>query len=196
MEEDEEDEEEDEGEEGRVVRIRDRRLLAAQGFRRAIFAHAVSLHVEVAGLRDDIRSCQIPAWLNGRAPGEDKLRPLGATLMTLRRVRFLAGTYRNLIDRIPAAYRRFSRAAVRQGKRYKADADSAVGRGRVIGTEVDVMLLVMLRMTRGIFSMGGRQFLRYDTRNDNLNKRYAAVCDTNSSRRGNGLFPSSDGLYA
>jgi DNA helicase IV len=85
-------------------------------------------------------------------------------LLTLRRVRFLAGTYRNLIDRIPLIYARFKRLALRQNKWFLTDSQTPGGRNRVSGVEVDVMLLLMLRHARRFLSMGGAAQLRYDTR--------------------------------
>lgn len=161
-----EDEEEDvdtEGDEDERPVTRDRRILAAEAFRRAIYARARSLHDGRSPGRTT-RSARILQWLGDDAPRDETLRPLGATLATLRRVRFLAGTYRNLIDRVPAVYRRFRRASLREGEWYRPEVGVAVDRGRIGGAEVDVMLLLMLRHVRRFLLRGAGRGLRENTR--------------------------------
>jgi hypothetical protein len=161
--EDDDDDDEDDTDEERPVAGRDRRIVAALAFRRAIFARAISLH-EGRRLGDSSRNSKILAWLADRVPSDDKLRALGETLLTLRRVRFLSGTYRNLIDRMPAAYARFKRYSLRQNKWYTETSRLTGTRGRISGAEVDAILLLMLRHGRRFLSMGGGAQLRYDTR--------------------------------
>lgn len=163
--EDEEDDEEDdtEAEDERVGVLRDRRFLAAEAFRRAMFARAIALE-ERRSLGRASRNARIVEWLGPDVPDDTVLKSLGAKLVVLRRLRFLANTYRNLVDRVPAIYQRFRRSAVRDDVWYRRDARPAVDRRRVVGGEVDIMLAVMLRHSRRFLLQSAGRGLREDTR--------------------------------
>jgi DNA polymerase III delta prime subunit len=160
-----EDENDDDGEveEDRPVGVRDPRIVAADVFGRAISARARAL-ADGRTLGRGSRNARVMDWLGDSAPAEAVLRPLGARLVRLRRLRFLASTHRNLIDRVPAVYQRFRRAALRDALWYRADARTVVDRSRVAGAEVDIILLLMLRNARRLLLRQGGRGLREDTR--------------------------------
>jgi hypothetical protein len=164
LEDDEDDEEEEsEGDDDRVTPARDRRLQAADAFRRAMFARAVALE-EARSLGRTSRNARIIEWLGVNLPADTILKPLGAKLVVLRRLRFLANTYRNLIDGIPVLYQRFRRHSLREGHWYRSDARSEIDRRRVGGAEVDTVLYVMLRHSRKFLLRSAGRSLREDTR--------------------------------
>jgi DNA helicase IV len=85
--------------------------------------------------------------------------------MTLERVRFLAETYRNVIDQVPIEYQRFRRESLKNGRWFRAEARTTIERGRVNGLEVDVLLLIMLRHARTFLQRrGGPHTPGLDTR--------------------------------
>ena len=164
--EDEEEDEDAEAEEDRpAVPGRDSRPLAARALRSALSARAKELHDGKIRTRSG-RNRQVLDWLGTRLPDEATLRALGTTLVNLERVRFLSRTYRNLLDQVPVEYQRFRRAAMKSGVWYRQESRSSVERGRVMGIELDVMLLVMLRHARRFLMRDGGRALRpgVDTR--------------------------------
>jgi Cdc6-like AAA superfamily ATPase len=158
-----EDDDDTGSEEEESATLRDPRVLAMEAFRRAIYVRARSLH-DGRPINRKSRSAGLLEWLGDDIPGETTLRPLGATLATLRHARFLSTTYRNLINSVPSLYQRFRRAALREGAWYQLTARTAIERGRIGGAELDVILLVMLRHVRRILTQGGGRLLAEDSR--------------------------------
>lgn len=135
---------------------------AIRAWRRALSARASELHDGRSRTRQG-RNRQILDWLKALVPSEEFLRPLGAKLVLLERIRFLGRTYVNLIDRIPIMYQQFRRAALADGRWYRADAKQAIERASVCGAEVDVMLLLMLKNARRFLQRDGALLLRSST---------------------------------
>jgi len=158
----EEGDDETEEEDDDALNLRDPRMAALETCRRAIYARARSLH-ERRPLARSSRNWKVLEWLDQNVPGEVNLEPLGKALGTLRRVRFLSGTHRNLISHVPVAFQRFRRAALRQGKWYRPESRIAVERGRINGAELDIILYTMLRQTHRFFLQNSGRWLQEDT---------------------------------
>lgn len=148
----------DEPEPERAVTDRDGRAFAARVLRRAFSDRAKELHDQRSRTRTG-RNRQVLELLGKRVPDDTTLRPLGANLVALERVRFLSDTYHNLIEQVPIEYQRFRRNSLRSNAWYRSDARGAIDKGRVMGLEVDVMLLTMLRHARLFLQRGGAGML-------------------------------------
>lgn len=157
-----EDEEDADLEEERPAAPRDRKQAALLALRRAFSASAKELHDGKTRTRTG-RNRHVLDWLGARAPAESALRSLGAILVTLERVRFLGHTYRNLIEQVPTAYQRFRRNSLKAGQWYRPEARGAIEKRRVVGAEVDVMLLPMLRNAGQFLRRGSANALRFGT---------------------------------
>jgi DNA polymerase III delta prime subunit len=158
----EEEEETAEEDEQPIAQVRENRTLAVRALRSAIAARARELHDEKPRTRSG-RNRRVLDFLGASVLDESLLRRIGATLVTLERVRFLGRTYRNLIDQVPTEYQRFRRTSLRSGAWFRDGARSTIERRLVIGAEVDVMLLVMLRHARRFLMRGGGRALRAPT---------------------------------
>ena len=160
-EEDDEDDDTDVDDE-RPVAPRDRKVAAVRALRNAFSARSKEIHEGKPRTRTG-RNRHVLDWLGARVPDEATLRSLGAVLMNLERVRFLGRTYRNLIEQVPVEYQRFRRNSVKTGQWYRPEARSAIDRGRVVGAEVDVMLLPMLRNVGEFLRRSGERALQVGT---------------------------------
>lgn len=151
------DDDDDEPEPERAPTDREGRAYAIRALKRALADRAKELHDDQRSRTKTGRNRQVLDWLGQRVPSDAALRGVGATLTTLERVRFLAGTYRNVIDNVPTEYQRFRREALKTGSWYRPDARGLIERSRVSGLEVDVLLLVMLRHARTFLQRRGGQ---------------------------------------
>lgn len=93
-------------------------------------------------------------------PGADVLRGLGETLVTLRHLRQLAEPHRSLVEGVPQMYHRFRRAALDQRAWFLPGAQQAIEQRRVEASEVDAVMLLMLRHARAFLTRDNKRLLR------------------------------------
>ena len=141
---------------------RDPKATAVRALRRAFSDRAKELQDGKSRTRTG-RNRHVFDWLAARVPDEAALRSLGVVLVNLERVRFLGRTYHNLIEQVPVEYQRFRRDSLKAGRWYHPESRAAIDHGRVVGAEVDVMLLPMLRNASRFLGRSGGRALRAGT---------------------------------
>lgn len=159
---DEDVEEETGDDEEEYANLSEGRLIAVEAFRRAIYARATSTF-EKRTISRTSRNWKILDWFDRKYREELNLEALGERLAKLRRLRFLSTTHKNLIDLVPSVYQRFRRTRHQEHKWYCEDAILPISRGRINGSELDVMLYLMLNNARKYLSQSGFRMLQEDT---------------------------------
>jgi DNA polymerase III delta prime subunit len=159
----EEDEDEDEDEDRTPLDLResrrDERAFALKVLRRAVDDAARAAFDGQLAVRTGRRRKVLDEFAP-MFPDRATLHPLGKLLVTLRRVRYLSRPHQNLIERVPNAYQRFRRTAVRESAFYLSNSQVTIDQKRVEGAEVDAMILVMLRHAREFLRRHGGSVLR------------------------------------
>lgn len=110
--------------------------------------------------------------IGDRLPPEDDLVKVGKDIVTRSHLRTLVQAPRTLVLGIPALYARFRRQSMREGRHFaQNDATTTfVGHSRITPDEVDVVILVMLRNTRGVLQFSAARRLDNVTQHDWLEK--------------------------
>ncbi len=109
------------------------------------------------GPRTSARYFELVRRLGDRRPSEDELRALGALLTLRQHVAFLAEGHKNLVERLPEAFQRFRRRALQDGGIYYAVRERII-RNEISATELDVLVLSMLRSARRLTARPDRRW--------------------------------------
>jgi hypothetical protein len=131
--------------------------------KRALLRRAMA-EVDGRPIRKTSTTWRVLDALKGEGIAAARFEGLGRDALILRHIRFLATLVRNAVDRVPAAFQRFRRQALREGEWYREDARAAVTAGKVTGHEVDVVLVTMLRNARVLLEWNAGHFLYRDSR--------------------------------
>ncbi|MEK7764128.1 MAG: ATP-binding domain-containing protein [Nitrospirota bacterium] len=86
--------------------------------------------------------------LGDRVPLEQEYAKLGRLLVVRDGLRRLHRSARDLVFRVPTAYARFRREAMRENRWYLDDIQSLLSNNRISPAEVDMLILCMLRNAR------------------------------------------------
>jgi len=94
------------------------------------------------------KASRVLEYLGSRIPSEDESVELGGLLILRDGLRRLHRSARDYVFRIPTAYSRFRREACKAKRWYRDDAQPQLDNNRIHSSEVDMLILCMLRNAR------------------------------------------------
>jgi superfamily I DNA/RNA helicase len=97
------------------------------------------------------RAGRVVGLLGDRTPSRKTLAKLGDQILRMAHLRRLINSPRRYVMGIPQAYRRFRRHSLREGRLFAGASGDAIKQNRISGSEVDVLILAMLRNARKLF---------------------------------------------
>ncbi len=147
IEEDDEDEEEEVGTSGFGQTETEKQRRGIEMLQRALrsLARANAQRREVPA---GSKASRVLEYLGTRIPSEDESAELGSLLILRDGLRRLHGSARDFVFRIPTAYSRFRREAWKANRWYRDDIQQQLNTNRIHPSEVDILILCMLRNAR------------------------------------------------
>lgn len=147
-------EEEDDAEDvPSVVAGASERARAIRVLTKALPALAAERHQSI---RRSTRYGALFTFLGDRVPSASELEELDRLTVLRREVAFLATTHKSLTEGIPAAFQRFRRRGLRDDGPYAPTQRDRIVRGEIGASELDVVILAMLRSVRRLASRPDR----------------------------------------
>jgi hypothetical protein len=98
--------------------------------------------------RRSARYAALLGFLGDRVPPDAELAELDRITVLRRSVAFLAASHRSLTEDVPRSFQRFRRRSLRADGPYTPAQRDRIVRGEISGSELDVVILAMLRAVR------------------------------------------------
>jgi hypothetical protein len=147
------DDDEGDQEDAAVISGASERARALRVLTKALPALAAERHQSI---KHSTRYGAVITFLGERVPSDAELAELDRLSIVRREVAFLATTHKALTDGLPASFQRFRRRAVREDGPYVPTERHRIVRNEISASELDIVILTMLRSVRRLASRPDR----------------------------------------